>query len=142
MAVLAAEGGLPEAIWAGATYHPDALLLERSDGAVLRHGGGRPAAVTRELPAFESLLTAVTNPPEAPEAFRLRRELLGWPFDDGFRTDAAAPAHDRGGWGWERVPCRDRRRLPWVPHRRCRIAVDGSSPRSGCRWNSRACPLC
>jgi predicted ATPase len=81
-----------EWIWAGSTFHPDALLLERSDGAVLRHGGGRPVVVTRELASFESLLTAVTDPLETPEAFRLRRELLGWRFYDGFRTDATAPA--------------------------------------------------
>jgi predicted ATPase len=45
-----------------------------------------------EVSPHESLLTAVSDPLEAPEVFQLRSMILSWRFYDSFRTDLQAPA--------------------------------------------------
>ncbi len=53
------------------------------------------APLALEVSPQESLLTAVSDPLDAPEVFQLRRSILSWRFYDSFRTDRQAPA--RGG---------------------------------------------
>lgn len=80
-----------EWIWAGGPFHPRSLLVQREGAVVERCGdGGMKLAV--EVSPQESLFTAVSDPLEAPEVFRLRRTILSWRFYDSFRTDRDAPA--------------------------------------------------
>ncbi|MEB3318144.1 MAG: AAA family ATPase [Cyanobacteriota bacterium] len=88
-----------EWIWAGGPFHPRALLVRR-DGAVVERCGagatgasgdrGRPLALNAA--PHESMLTAVSDPLEAPEVYHLRRTILSWRFYESFRTDRQAPA--------------------------------------------------
>ena len=85
-----------EWIWAGGPFHPRSLLVQRSGAVVERceegRDGVRTVPLALELSPHESLFTAVSDPLEAPEVFRLRRSILSWRFYDGFRTDPPAPA--------------------------------------------------
>lgn len=80
-----------EWIWAGGPFHPRSLLVERSGNVVERYGSSKET-LALEVSPFESLLTAVSDPQEAPEVFQLRRTILSWRFYDSFRTDRDAPA--------------------------------------------------
>jgi predicted ATPase len=80
-----------EWIWAGGPFHPRSLLIRRIGGVVERCGGsGQPLAM--DIAPHESVLTAVSDPLEAPEVVRLRRLILSWRFYDNIRTDRQAPA--------------------------------------------------
>ncbi len=82
-----------EWIWAGGPFHPRGLLVRRTGPVVERHGDdGRERPIALEVGPHESLFTAVSDPLEAPEVFRLRRAILSWRFYDSFRTDRQAPA--------------------------------------------------
>lgn len=82
-----------EWIWAGGTFHPRSLLVQRSGAVVERCGeGGRSQPIALEVAPHDSLFTAVSDPLEALEVFQLRRTILSWRFYDGFRTDRMAPA--------------------------------------------------
>ncbi|MFM7237087.1 MAG: AAA family ATPase, partial [Cyanobium sp.] len=82
-----------EWIWAGGTFHPRNLLVQRTGPVVERcDEGGRQQALALEVSPQESLFTAVSDPLEAPEVFQLRRTILSWRFYDSFRTDRQAPA--------------------------------------------------
>ncbi|MFM1901648.1 MAG: hypothetical protein RLZZ216_2224 [Cyanobacteriota bacterium] len=82
-----------EWIWAGGPFHPRSLLVQRSGAVVERCGNGnRSQPIALEVSPHESLFTAVSDPLEAPEVFRLRRTILSWRFYDSFRTDRQAPA--------------------------------------------------
>jgi predicted ATPase len=84
-----------EWIWAGGPFHPRSLLVQR-DGALVERcsggGAGSNQPMALELSPHESLFTAVSDPLEAPEVFRLRSLILSWRFYDSFRTDREAPA--------------------------------------------------
>ena len=80
-----------EWIWAGGPFHPRSLLVQRQ-GAVVERCGEGSTLLAVEVSPQESLFTAVSDPLEAPEVFRLRRTILSWRFYDGFRTDREAPA--------------------------------------------------
>lgn len=80
-----------EWIWAGGPFHPRSLLVQRQ-GAVVERCGGGSMRLAVEVSPQESLFTAVSDPLEAPEVFRLRHTILSWRFYDGFRTDREAPA--------------------------------------------------
>ena len=80
-----------EWIWAGGPFHPRSLLVQRQGAVVERRGGGSMRLAVEVSPQ-ESLFTAVSDPLEAPEVFRLRHTILSWRFYAGFRTDREAPA--------------------------------------------------
>jgi predicted ATPase len=80
-----------EWIWAGGPFHPRSLLVQRQ-GAMVERCGDASAPLAVEVSPQESLFTAVSDPLEAPEVFRLRRTILSWRFYDSFRTDRDAPA--------------------------------------------------
>lgn len=65
-----------EWIWAGASFHPR---------AVLSRGGGQQHP-------DRSLFQSGADPQEQPEVHVLREQILSWRFYDSFRTDADAPA--------------------------------------------------
>jgi predicted ATPase len=83
-----------EWIWAGGAFHPRSVLVQRQGPVVERldPDGGRPLLLSRQVSPHESLFTAVSDPLEAPEVFRLRQTILSWRFYDSFRSDAEAPA--------------------------------------------------
>jgi len=82
-----------EAIWHGPTLRPSSLLAERR-GPLLRSRDavGAWSIVHQDLPPYESLFDALSDPRSAPELFLLRERLRNWRFYDHFRSDAEAPA--------------------------------------------------
>jgi len=81
-----------EWIWAGGPFHPRSLLVQRQGAVVERCGEGRSTPLAMDVSPQESLFTAVSDPLEAPEVFRLRRTIQSWRFYDSFPTDRDAPA--------------------------------------------------
>jgi predicted ATPase len=82
-----------ECIWHGPTLRPMTMLVDRQGPLVrIRAEDGGWAAVTDHLSSFESLMTHVSDPKNAPEVFALRDSIRAWRFYDHFRTDVEAPA--------------------------------------------------
>jgi predicted ATPase len=48
--------------------------------------------IDQHVPVFESMLTWVADPQQAPEVVALREQLRAWRFYDHFRCDAQSPA--------------------------------------------------
>lgn len=82
-----------ELIWAGGAFHPRSLLVQRTGAVVERcgEGGTGETSLALSVSPHESLLTAISDPREAPEVFQLRHTILSWRFYDSFRTDREAP---------------------------------------------------
>lgn len=82
-----------ECIWSGQTFRPAALLADRRGPVVrVRDAEGEWQVVLQNAPTFESMLTHVSDPRNAPEVFRVREQIRSWRFYDHFRVDADAPA--------------------------------------------------
>ncbi len=85
-----------ELIWSGEVMRPASMLLQRKRQAVLLRNGSRRSAdweeISSSLRPYESVLTEVVNPRQAPEVIALREQVRSWRFYDHFRTDEAAPA--------------------------------------------------
>ena len=58
----------------------------------IRGEGDNWNIVTQHLSAFDSMMTHVADPRNAPEMLALRESIRAWRFYDHFRTDADAPA--------------------------------------------------
>jgi predicted ATPase len=90
-----------ECIWAGPALRPSALLVDR-DGPVVkvRTDAGEWNVITDRISAFDSLITQVSDPRNAPETLFLREMIRGWRFYDQFRVDLDSPARSRqiGTW--------------------------------------------
>jgi predicted ATPase len=82
-----------EWIWQGPQLRPSTLLVER-DGPVvrLRTEDGNWAAAVESLSPFDSMMTHMADPRNAPEMLTLRESIRAWRFYDHFRTDTEAPA--------------------------------------------------
>ncbi len=81
-----------ECIWAGASYRPASLLVDRA-GAMVRMREGRSWEVlAQHVPNYDSLFDQIGNDPNCPEVFQLRETIRRWRFYDHFRSDADAPA--------------------------------------------------
>jgi predicted ATPase len=82
-----------EAVWAGPWLRPTGLMAERS-GRVARvrddDGGWRTASTV--LRPYDSMVSEVADPRDAPEVLALRERMRSWRFYDHVRTDSAAPA--------------------------------------------------
>lgn len=82
-----------EAVWAGPWLRPAALMAERS-GPTARvrddDGGWRTASTA--LRPYDSMISEVADPRDAPELLALRERMRSWRFYDHVRTDASAPA--------------------------------------------------
>lgn len=82
-----------ECIWHGLVPRPSTLLSDR-DGCVVRVRSpqGEWQVVNPNLAAFDSMMTHVADPRNAPETLALRESIRAWRFYDHFRTDPDAPA--------------------------------------------------
>jgi predicted ATPase len=82
-----------ECIWHGPVFRPATMLVDRQGPLVrLRVEGESWVVVTDHLSAFDSMMTHVADPRNAPEMLTLRESIRAWRFYDHFRTDADAPA--------------------------------------------------
>jgi predicted ATPase len=82
-----------ECIWHGPVFRPSTMLVDRQGPLVRICGEGENSGlVTDHLSAFDSMMTHVADPRNAPEMLTLRESIRAWRFYDHFRTDADAPA--------------------------------------------------
>jgi predicted ATPase len=81
-----------ECIWHGPTLRPMTMLVDRQGPLVRIHPeDGGWTTVTDHLSVFDSMMTHVADPRNAPEMLLLRESIRAWRFYDHFRTDAEAP---------------------------------------------------
>jgi len=82
-----------ETIWAGPILRPAAMLVERHNNVVSSKGAdGEWEVLAYQLSTFDSMMTQLADPRNAPEMLRLREQIRSWRFYDHFRTDVEAPA--------------------------------------------------
>jgi len=82
-----------ECIWHGSVVRPAAMLVDRQGPLVrIRGGDGDWNIATKNLATFDSMMTHVADPRNAPETLVLRESIRAWRFYDHFRTDVDAPA--------------------------------------------------
>jgi predicted ATPase len=82
-----------ESIWHGLDLRPSTLLTERSGGIVrIRDGSGSWRLIDHRLRPYDSMLSELGAPEQAPEVTAVREQLRSWRFYDHFRTDPDAPA--------------------------------------------------
>ncbi len=82
-----------EAVWAGPVLRSATLLAERSGQlARFRDDGGQWRTATSALRPYDSMVSEVADPREAPELLALRERMRSWRFYDHLRTDSTAPA--------------------------------------------------
>jgi len=81
-----------ECIWAGNSYRPASLLVDRT-GAVTKVRSNRNwEVISQHTSNFESIFGQAADPAKAPEIVALKEEIKGWRFYDHFRSDSEAPA--------------------------------------------------
>ena len=82
-----------ECIWHGPALRPSTILVDRQ-GPLVRIRGDSNGwnLATDHLSAFDSMMTHVADPRNAPEMLTLRESIRAWRFYDHFRTDVDAPA--------------------------------------------------
>lgn len=81
-----------ECIWAGPSYRPASLLVDRNGPVVSVLEGRQRHVVFQHLNSFTSMFDQLADPAKAPEVFHFREQIRGWRFYDHFRTDKGAPA--------------------------------------------------
>ena len=82
-----------ECAWRGPVMRPATLLADRHGGAVrIRGSAGSWQAAPGNLRTFDSMLSELADPQQAPDLLVLREQIRSWRFYDHVRTDAAAPA--------------------------------------------------
>jgi len=81
-----------ECIWAGASYRPASLLVDRAGPMVRLREGRSWQVLAQHVPNYDSLFDQIGNEPNCPEVFQLRENIRRWRFYDHFRSDAEAPA--------------------------------------------------
>jgi predicted ATPase len=82
-----------ECIWHGPQRRPSTMLVERAGQVVrFRRDDGNWEIVAQDVPNFDSMMTRLADPRNAPEVLILREFVRAWRFYDHFRTDAGAPA--------------------------------------------------
>lgn len=82
-----------EAVWAGPVLRPAALMAERSGPLVrVRGDGGEWRTAASGLRPYDSMVSELADPREAPELLALRELMRSWRFYDHVRTDGSAPA--------------------------------------------------
>ncbi len=82
-----------ECIWYEPVLRPSTALVDRQGPVVKFRGDGEAwNIVTHDLAAFDSMMTHVADPRNAPEVLAVRESIRRWRFYDQFRTDADAPA--------------------------------------------------
>lgn len=82
-----------ECIWHGLHLRPSSTLVDRQGPIVrVRNHDGSWNLVADNLSVFDSMMTQIADPRNAPEMLVLRESIRAWRFYDHFRTDADAPA--------------------------------------------------
>ncbi|MFN3769654.1 MAG: AAA family ATPase [Ectopseudomonas guguanensis] len=81
-----------ECIWAGVSYRPASLLVDRAGPLVRLREGRSWQVLAQHVPSYDSLFDQIGNDPNCPEVFQLRETIRRWRFYDHFRSDAEAPA--------------------------------------------------
>lgn len=81
-----------ECIWAGNTYRPASVLVDREGGLIKTRSGRNWDVITQHASSFDSLFSQIADPLRTPEVVSLRDNIRNWRFYDHFRTDADAPA--------------------------------------------------
>ena len=81
-----------ECIWAGGSYRPASLLVDRAGAMVRMREGRNWQVMAQHLPSFDSLYEQIANDSACPEVSHLREHIRRWRFYDHFRSDAEAPA--------------------------------------------------
>ena len=81
-----------ECIWHGPVYRASTALVERRGPVVKVKAVSDWNMVTDGLATFDSMMTLVADPQNAPEILAMRESIRAWRFYDHFRTDADAPA--------------------------------------------------
>jgi len=81
-----------ECIWAGGSYRPASLLVDRAGAMVRMREGRNWQVMAQHLPSFDSLYEQIANDHACPEVSHLREHIRRWRFYDHFRSDAEAPA--------------------------------------------------
>jgi len=78
-----------ECVWHGPILRPVAMLVDRQGPLVrIRREDNTWSVVTDCLSNFDSMMTHVSDPRNAPEMLTLRESIRNWRFYDQFRTDA------------------------------------------------------
>ena len=81
-----------ECIWHGLEMRPSTLLVDRRAPVVkVRSSDDDWLIVTDHLSAFDSVMTHISDPRNAPEVLLLRESVRAWRFYDHFRTDLESP---------------------------------------------------
>jgi predicted ATPase len=81
-----------ESIWKGPLLRPAAVLCERDNGVVRIRDDRRAWSEPQPIRPYDSMLSELADPRQAPEVLRVREQVRSWRFYDHVRTDAAAPA--------------------------------------------------
>jgi predicted ATPase len=82
-----------ECIWHGPLLRPSTMLVDRHGPVVrVRSEQNEWNIVADSLAKFDSVITHVGDPRNAPETFLLRESIRAWRFYDHFRTDLDSPA--------------------------------------------------
>jgi predicted ATPase len=81
-----------ECIWHGPMYRGSTALVDRRGPVVKVKALSDWNIVTAELATFDSMMTLVADPQNAPEILAMRESIRAWRFYDHFRTDTDAPA--------------------------------------------------
>lgn len=82
-----------EILWMGRSRRPSTTVADRQSSVVRIFGDERDGLViTSQLSSFDSMLTHVSDPRNAPDLLFLRESIRNWRFYDHFRTDSNAPA--------------------------------------------------
>jgi len=82
-----------ECIWSGPFLRPASMLVDRR-GPVVRTKGddGEWNTISHQVSTFDSMMTQLADPRNAPEMLTLKEQIRSWRFYDHFRTDVEAPA--------------------------------------------------
>jgi predicted ATPase len=81
-----------ECIWAGDSFRPASLLIDRQGSLIKVRTERSWEVVSQHANNFESIFNQIADPVRTPEVICLRDNIRNWRFYDHFRTDADAPA--------------------------------------------------
>jgi predicted ATPase len=82
-----------ECVWHGPALRPSTMLVDRHGPVVrIRCNNDEWSIVAANLSTFDSMMTQLADPRNAPEMLRSRESIRAWRFYDHFRTDADSPA--------------------------------------------------